>query len=166
MSAGFGARCVTVVTSDLMNTEAPTAAADILLLSQHPEEASLVRSAASEDRIHVVDTCGLVLPFLRRERDEFRDAPRPDLVLLDLDIEDQEECDTLVQIKTDPHLRGIPVVVISHRAGRQAAFSAYDLHANAYVVKPPDPEVFVQVVRGILYFWLKLARLPGSGETI
>jgi two-component system response regulator len=147
-----------------MGDRVPATAAEILLLSQRPDEADLVRSVAAQDRLHVVDACNLVLPFLRRERDEYRHSPRPNLILLDLDLHDQEHCDTLIQIKADPDLRSIPLVVMSYADNEESVVSAYDLHANAYVHKPRDPADFVQTVREILHFWLKLASLPGSGE--
>ena len=137
--------------------------ADILLLSDREDETELVRSAASARALHVVNACSDVLPFLRREG-SFRDSPRPDLIILDLDLANGQECDTLTEIKDDQELRRIPLVILAKNDAPALAGRAYDLRANAYVRKPKDPDHFMEMIRGVVRFWLELARLPGQGE--
>ena len=145
-----------------MLSEALTVA-DILLLSERPNEAELVRTAASIRCVHVVRACAEVLPFLRQQG-SYRNSPRPDLILLDLDLSRDDDCDTLIQIKQDEALRRIPLVVLAKSDQSALAGRAYDLRANAYVVKPDTAAEFIEVIRGVLRFWLELARLPGQGE--
>jgi chemotaxis family two-component system response regulator Rcp1 len=137
--------------------------ADILLLSEHPDEAELVRTAASIRCVHVVRACADVLPFLRHQG-RFRNSPRPDLIMLDLDLSRDDDCDTLIEIKQDAQLRRIPLVVLAKSDQSRLAGRAYDLRANAYIGKPNTAAEFVEVIRGVLRFWLELARLPGQGE--
>lgn len=138
-------------------------AADILLLSDREDETELVRAAAQAKRLHVVSACGDVLPFLRRQ-DRFRDSPKPDLIILDLDLASEETCDTLTQIKDDQELRRIPLVVLAKNDAPALAGRAYDLRANAYIRKPRNPEDFMEMIRGVVRFWLELARLPRQGD--
>src|SRR5438309_4402083 len=137
--------------------------ADILLLSDRDDETELVRTAASARSLHVVSACSDVLPFLRRQG-SFRDSPKPDLIILDLDLANAEQCDTLTQIKDDQELRRIPLVVLAKNDAPEMAVRAYDLRDNAYVRKPDDCEGFLDAIRGVLRFWLELARLPGQGD--
>ncbi len=142
-----------------MTAETLPAAAEILLLADQSEEIDIIREAARTGHVNVVELCPEVLAFLRRE-EGFRDAPRPDLIFLDLDLSNPDHCDTLRGIKEDPDLRRIPVIVIAPGDSRRAVEDAYGLHANAYVVKPRDQEQFMRVMEATLSFWLKLARLP------
>lgn len=142
-----------------MRAEAPSAAAEILLLSDNDRDIRLVKGAANSSHVNVVPECPDVLAFLRHEL-SFRDSPRPDLILLDLDLSNPEHCDTLQGIKQDESLRRIPVIVMAASDSPDKIQGAYDLHANAYVLKPTDPEDFVKVINTTLTFWLKLARLP------
>jgi len=137
--------------------------ADILLLSDREDETELVRTAASARALHVVSACSDVLPFLRRQ-DSYRDSPRPDLIILDLDLANGDECDTLTEIKDDQELRRIPLVILAKNDVPALAGRAYDLRANAYVRKPKHPGDFVEMIRGVVRFWLELARLPGQED--
>lgn len=142
-----------------MQVAAPSIAAEILLLSENEGEVSLVRRAIEKSCLNVVDDCPAVLRFLRREP-PYQDSPRPDLILLDLDLSDPDQCDTLEQIKRDPSFKRIPLVVLATNDSTRNVFQAYDLHANAYIAKPSDQDSFVRVIRATLAFWLNLARLP------
>jgi chemotaxis family two-component system response regulator Rcp1 len=142
-----------------MRAEAPSAAAEILLLSDKDQDIRLVKGAAMASHINVVGGCPHVLSFLRRER-SFSDSPRPDLILLDLDLSNPEHCEMLREIKEDDAFRRIPVIVMAASDSDDIVQDAYDLHANAYVLKPKDPKEFVSVINTILTFWLTLARLP------
>ena len=142
-----------------MSAEAATDAADILLLSQRANEVQLVRHAVETNQLNVVAVCGDVLSYLRRTG-AFREASRPDLILLDLDLSDPRECVTLEEIKRAPEFKRIPIVVLAADESYDTIWRAYDLHANAYILKPGNPDEFVRVIRATLGFWLKLARLP------
>jgi len=142
-----------------MRAEAPTEAAYILLLSQRADEVQLVRDALETNQLSVVAACGDVLSYLRRTG-PYREALRPDLILLDLDLSDPRECQTLEEIKRDPEFKCIPIVVLAADDSYNMIWRAYDLHANAYILKPGKPDEFVRVIRATLSFWLKLARLP------
>jgi CheY-like chemotaxis protein len=144
-----------------MPAEALSAAAEILLLADKDQDVLLVRGAAHTNNINVVPGCPQVLSFLRREQG-YGDCPRPDLILLDLDLSNPEDCDTLREIKEDTAFRRIPVIVLAANDTHAVIQDAYNLHANAYIVKPKEPEEFVRVVKATLSFWLKLARLPND----
>ena len=137
--------------------------ADILLLSDREDETELIRTAASARALHVVSACSDVLRFLRRQG-SYRDSPRPDLIILDLDLANSEECDTLTEIKDDQELRRIPLVVLAKNEAPALAGRAYDLRANAYVRKTKNADEFVEMIRGVVRFWLELARLPGQED--
>ncbi len=142
-----------------MRAEAPSAAGEILLLSDNDCDIRLIKGSAARSHVNVVPECPDVLAFLRNER-SYADSPRPDLILLDLDLANPEHCDTLRGIKEDDSLRRIPVIVLAAGNSPKNIEDAYDLHANAYVLKPSDPEQFVQAMNTTLTFWLTLARLP------
>ena len=142
-----------------MPTEAPSAAAEILLLEQDISEVPAFEQATESSHLNVVRECVSILDFLRR-RGNHSNAPRPDLILLDLQLSDPEGCEMLAEIKRDPQLKRIPVVVLANSESYEDIFQAYDLHANAYICKPPDREQFIRVLRATLHFWLALARLP------
>ena len=142
-----------------MRAEAPSVSAEILLLSDKDQDIRLVRGAAKTSHVNVVGDCPDVLSFLRRES-RFIDSPRPDLILLDLDLSNPEHCDALREIKGEDAFRRIPVIVMAANDSPAIIQDAYNLHANAYVVKPKEPEDFVRLIDTTLTFWLKLARLP------
>lgn len=142
-----------------MPTEAPSAAAEILLLEQDSKELAVFEEATARNHLNVVAECVSVLDFLSR-RGRHSNAPRPDLILLDLDLSDPLGCEMLTDIKKNPETKRIPVIILSESDSSQNIFQAYDLHANAYISKPADPQQFVKVLRATLHFWLSLARLP------
>ena len=142
-----------------MPTEAPSAAAEILLLEQNSEDVAIFEEATDSNHLNVIVDCPTVLQFLRRQG-KHSDAPRPDLILLDLELSDPEGCEMLSDIKKDKQLKRIPVVVLASSESYEDIFQAYDLHANAYICKPADRDQLVQILRATLHFWLTLARLP------
>lgn len=142
-----------------MPTEAPAAAAEILLLEENTDAAALIGKAAENSNLSVVAACPEILGYLRREG-KYEQAPRPDLILLDLDLSRKEDCEMLSDIKKDAVFKRIPVVVLASSDSYANIFQAYDLHANAYICKPPDQEQFLTLVRATLHFWLALVRLP------
>src|SRR5579884_2918864 len=106
-----------------MPTEAPTAAAEILLLTQHAADADVIRQASESSRLNVVSTCPDILSWLRREG-KYGDAVRPDLILLDLDLSDTEDCELLSQVKQDPEFKRIPVVVLAASEAQENIYQA------------------------------------------
>jgi CheY-like chemotaxis protein len=101
------------------------------------------------------------MAFLRREG-EYVDAPRPDLILLDLNMPRKNGFETLAEIKQDPVFRCIPVVILTASEAEQDIVKTYDLHANCYITKPVDLEQFKAVVRSIEKFWFSIVKLPSE----
>jgi two-component system, chemotaxis family, response regulator Rcp1 len=136
---------------------------EILLVEDNPADIRLTREALHEAKIsnnlHVATDGVQALRFLHRE-EEHADAPRPDLMLLDLNLPKKTGREVLEVVKEDPDLRRIPVVVLTTSEAEQDIVRSYDLHANAYIKKPVDFGSFVEVVRAIEDFWFSVVRLP------
>jgi CheY-like chemotaxis protein len=136
---------------------------EVLLVEDNPGDVRLMREAFWEvDVRHCLHTASdgvEAIDFLRR-REGYARAPRPDLIVLDLNLPRKDGREVLAEIKQDARLRHIPVVVLSSSAAAEDVAGAYDLHANCYVSKPVDFEQFVRVVRSIETFWFNTARLP------
>jgi two-component system, chemotaxis family, response regulator Rcp1 len=134
----------------------------ILLVEDNPGDARLAAEVFKERAhkdLYVVEDGAEALAFLRREG-EFEDAPRPDLVLLDLNLPRKDGNEVLNAIKGDDRLRRIPVIVLTSSQDPDAVTKAYDLNANCYVTKPLDFDRFERVMRAIEDFWLTIAELP------
>jgi two-component system, chemotaxis family, response regulator Rcp1 len=99
------------------------------------------------------------MAFLRREG-TFVDAPRPDLILLDLNLPKKDGREVLSEVKSDPLLRRTPVIVLTTSTAEEDVVRSYDLHANCYIAKPVDLNQFITVVRCIEDFWLSIVKLP------
>ncbi|WP_328449843.1 MULTISPECIES: response regulator [unclassified Amycolatopsis] len=136
---------------------------DILLVEDDPGDVLMTREAFEHHKIrnalHVASDGVEALRFLHREG-PFADAPRPGLILLDLNLPRKDGREVLGEIKQDPALRTIPVVVLTTSEAEEDILRSYDLHANAYVTKPVDFEKFVEVVRQIDDFWVTVVQLP------
>ena len=143
-------------------TQAP-APIDILLVEDDPGDVLMTREAFEHHKIrnalHVVSDGVEALEFLNREGC-FGEAPRPGLILLDLNLPRKDGRELLGEIKRDPGLRTIPVVVLTTSEAEEDILRSYELHANAYVAKPVDFEKFVEVVRKIDEFWVTVVKLP------
>ena len=113
------------------------------------------------NRLNVVGDGVEAVSYLRRDG-AYADAVRPDLVLLDLNLPKRDGRQVLEEIKADPDLRRIPIVVLTTSEAEEDVLRSYDLHANAYVTKPVDFERFVEVIRQIDEFFISVVRLPGS----
>ncbi|HKI58681.1 MAG TPA: response regulator [Trueperaceae bacterium] len=139
---------------------------DILLVEDSPGDARLTREALAEGKLknvlHLVEDGEQALAFLRGE-DGYADAPRPDLVLLDLNLPRVDGREVLAEMKADPDLKRIPVVVLTTSSADEDVLRAYELAANCYITKPVDLDKFLGVVRSIEEFWLTVVRLPGRG---
>jgi two-component system, chemotaxis family, response regulator Rcp1 len=136
---------------------------EVLLVEDNPGDVRLTKEALKEgkvsNRLHVAPDGVEALAFLRREG-AYADAVRPDLILLDLNLPKKDGREVLQEVKSDPNLRNIPVVVLTSSQAEQDILRAYDLHANCYVSKPVDLDQFITVVKSIETFWFSIVRLP------
>src|SRR5688500_14665552 len=135
----------------------------VLLVEDNPGDVRLTKEALKEgkllNQLTVVGDGVEALSFLRKEG-KYADAIQPELILLDLNLPKKDGREVLAEIKADPKLRRIPVVVLTTSEADQDILRSYDLHANCYVTKPVDLDAFVEVVRSIEDFWLAIVRLP------
>ncbi len=136
---------------------------DILLVEDNPGDVRLTREALRDakvcNRLHVVEDGAEALEFLYREG-AYVNVPRPDLILLDLNLPRKDGREVLAKIKTAEELKRIPVVVLTTSKAEEDILKAYDLHANCYICKPVDLDQFIAIVRSIEDFWLALVKLP------
>ena len=138
---------------------------EILLVEDNSGDVRLTIEALKEgkvrNRLSVARDGVEALAFLRREGPH-ASAPRPDLILLDLNLPRLDGREVLAEIKGDARLRRIPVVVLTTSKAEEDILRTYDLHANCYINKPVDLDQFISVVRSIDDFWLSVVRLPGG----
>jgi CheY-like chemotaxis protein len=136
---------------------------EILLVEDNPGDVRLTREALKDARVlnqmHVVTDGAAAMAFLRRTGIH-ADALRPDLVLLDLNLPRKNGREVLEEIKGDPSLSQIPVIILTTSQAEQDILESYRLRANAFVPKPVDLGDFLRVVRSIEQFWLEIVRLP------
>ena len=148
-------------------TGVPLRPVRVLLVEDNPGDVRLVREALAEgtvpSELSVARDGVEALAFLRRG-DGHADAPRPDVILLDLNLPRMDGREVLQAVKSDPSLRTIPVVVLTSSEADRDIAQAYALHANCYVPKPVDLDRFIAVIHSIQQFWFTVARLPGEGE--
>ena len=139
--------------------------ADILLVEDNPGDVRLTQEAFKEgqiqNRLHVVTDGVEAMSFLNQSGD-FADAPRPDIILLDLNLPRKNGDEVLEEIREDPILRPIPVIVLTSSQAEEDVVKSYNLCANAYLTKPVDPDRFTAVVRTFEEFWLSVVRLPAD----
>ena len=128
-------------------------ATDVMITKEALVHAKLLNT------LHVVNDGIEAMDFLYR-RGKYPKAPRPDLILLDLNMPRKNGQEVLAEIKADDKLKFIPVVILTTSKAEEDVLKAYGLHANCYVVKPVDFEVFAEVVRSIEQFWFSVVRLP------
>ena len=137
----------------------------ILLVEDNPGDVRLTKEALKEAKVRnqlsVVEDGVAAMSFLRREG-EYTDAERPDLILLDLNLPKKDGREVLEEIKQDPALKRIPIVVLTTSRAEQDILQSYDLHANCYVTKPVDLDQFINIVKSIEDFWLTIVRLPSE----
>jgi CheY-like chemotaxis protein len=136
---------------------------EILVVDDNPAEIGLMREALEgtrvTNRLHAAHGGAEAMAFLRREG-LFQDAPRPDLILLDVNMPRKGGLEVLADIKADHSLRGIPIVMLTSSKEERDVARAYDLQASGYVQKPVDFDDFIAVMGGIEQFWTGIARLP------
>jgi CheY-like chemotaxis protein len=136
---------------------------DILMVEDDPGDVRLTREALKGSKLlhslNVVEDGVAALDYLRRNP-PYRDAVRPDLVLLDLNLPRKDGREVLAAMKQDPALRAIPVVILTTSQAEEDVLRAYNLNANCYVTKPVDFDQFMRIVRTIEEFWLNVVTLP------
>jgi two-component system, chemotaxis family, response regulator Rcp1 len=141
----------------------PSKAIDILLVEDNPGDVQLAREALESGKVrntlYVANDGEAAMDFLRR-RGPHANAPRPDLVLLDLNLPRKDGREVLAEVKGDEDLKRIPVVILTTSAGEEDILKSYNLHANCYITKPIDLGQFLKVVRSIEDFWLTIVKLP------
>jgi CheY-like chemotaxis protein len=138
---------------------------DVLLVEDDEGDVLMTREAFEHYKIrntlHVVTDGEQALQFVRRQGD-FADAPRPGLIMLDLNLPRRDGLEVLAELKGDPDLRLIPVVILTTSQAEEDILRSYALHANAYVAKPVDFERFIDVIRQIDNFFITVVKLPTS----
>jgi len=140
---------------------------DILLVEDSPADVLIAREALAEAKlfntIHVAEDGVEALDFLYK-RGKFASVPRPDLILLDLNLPRKNGREVLAEIKAYENLKSIPVVVLTTSSAEEDILKSYNLHANCYVVKPVEFDSFVKAVQSIQQFWFSIVSLPPDKE--
>ena len=146
-----------------MTTEMQARPVELLLVEDSPGDVRLTIEALKEGRVinhlMVVHDGEEAVALLRRQG-QYANAARPDLILLDLNLPRKSGMEVLAEIKADPDLKRIPVVVLTTSQAEEDVLRSYELHANCYIVKPVDLDQFMSVVQAIKSFWLALVVLP------
>jgi len=150
-----------------MNTKQQASGAiEILLVEDNPGDVRLTEEALKIgkilNRLSVVNDGVEALAFLRREG-KYANAPRPDLIMLDLNLPKKDGREVLAEVKSDDDLKRIPVVVLTISKAEEDILKTYNLHANCYVTKPVDLNQFLTVVKAVEDFWLTIVKLPPNG---
>jgi chemotaxis family two-component system response regulator Rcp1 len=146
-------------------TEALGRPIEILLVEDSPGDVRLTREALADAKVrNNLTVCSDGVEALRclRQEGNFRGTGKPDLILLDLNLPKKDGRQVLEEIKDDPELRRIPVVVLTTSKADEDILRSYDLHANCYISKPVDLDRFIEVVRSIEDFWLTIVKLPST----
>ena len=139
---------------------------NVLLVEDDPGDVLMTREAFEEflnNRLDVVNDGAAAIAFLRKE-EPYQDVPTPDLILLDLNLPRRDGREVLAEIKADPSLQHIPVVVLTTSAAEEDILRSYQLHANAYVTKPVDFDNFIRAIRQIDHFFVSVVRLPAGSS--
>jgi len=148
-----------------MSTQTVSRPVEVLLVEDNPGDVRLTWEALKEGKIrnnlHVAKDGVEALAFLRREGEHAR-APRPDVILLDLNLPRKDGREVLTEVKGDASLRQIPVVILTSSQAEEDICRAYDLHANCYISKPVDLDQFIKVVKSIEDFWFTVVKLPSE----
>jgi chemotaxis family two-component system response regulator Rcp1 len=138
---------------------------EILLVEDNPGDLRLTVEALKESKVrnklHFAENGVEAMAFVHRQG-KYANAPHPDLILLDLNLPKKDGREVLAEIKADPQLKRIPVVILTISKAQEDILRTYDLHANCYITKPVDFEQFITVVKSIEDFWLTLVKLPSE----
>ena len=148
-----------------MEEQNPNRPVEILLVEDNPADVELTIEALKEGKVsnhlNVVMDGIEALVFLRREA-AYADAPCPDLILLDLNLPKKSGRETLAEIKQDPELCTIPVVILTTSEAEKDIVESYKLHANCYIKKPVDLEQFITIIKSLENFWFTVVKLPSK----
>lgn len=140
---------------------------EILLVEDSPADVRLTQEALRDGKVlnhmSAVSDGIEAMAYLKREG-PYRDVQRPDLILLDLNMPRMDGREVLEQIKKDPDLKRIPVVILTTSRAEEDILRSYNLHANCYISKPVDLEQFITVIKSIEEFWLTIVQLPDGGN--
>lgn len=151
-----------------MSEDLHTRPAEVLLVEDNPSDVRLTQEAMKEgrllNRMHTVGDGEAAIKFLTRQH-PYENAPRPDLILLDLNLPKKSGREVLAEIKQLDELKTIPVVVLTTSKAEEDILKTYELHANCYITKPVDLEKFILVVKSIESFWLSIVNLPRNGPS-
>jgi two-component system response regulator len=138
-------------------------AIEILLVEDNPGDIELTRIALEDNKmsvnLNVAEDGVEALKFLKKQ-DQYQGAPHPDLILLDLNLPKKDGREVLAEMKADPVLKRIPVVILTTSQAEEDVLKAYNLSANCYITKPVDLDRFVKIVRSIENFWFTIVKLP------
>ncbi|MGZ7118314.1 MAG: response regulator [Methanobacterium sp.] len=152
-----------------MKIQEKTKQVEILLVEDNEGDVGLIEEVFEDAKIrnnlHVTEDGEEAMLFLHKEG-EFSDAPRPDMILLDLNLPKKDGREVLKEIKMDDDLKRIPVVVLTTSKAEKDILKSYDLHANSYITKPVDFDQFIRVIKSIEDFWLDVVKLPSKSEPI
>lgn len=136
---------------------------NILLVEDNPADARLIEEVFKDtnvnNRIHVAKDGVEAMDFLNKEN-EYSDAPKPDIILLDLNLPRKDGREVLREVKSDEDLKSIPIVILTTSSAKEDVIKTYRNHANCYITKPVDFDQFLKVINAIEDFWLKVVRLP------
>jgi len=136
---------------------------NILIVEDNPGDARLIKEVLNEGKIlndlHIVKDGVEAMEFLHK-RGEYAKAPRPDLIILDLNLPKKDGREVLAEVKSDQHLKSIPIVIMTTSNAEEDILKSYNLHANCYITKPLDFHQFVKVVESIENFWFSMVKLP------
>jgi len=150
-----------------MDTCAPIRPIDILLIEDNLGDIDLAREALGmgklHNSLHVVQDGVAAMDFLRK-KGKYANSPRPDLIILDLNLPKKDGRQVLAEIKVDDDLKRIPVVILTTSCAEEDVIKTYNLHANCYISKPIDMKQFLHVVQSIEEFWLSIVVLPNGAK--
>ena len=136
---------------------------EILLVDDNPGDVRLTVEAFKEHNVHnhlnVVEDGMKAIAYLKQQA-PYENALRPDVILLDLNLPKKDGREVLAEIKQDPHLKRIPVVILTTSKAEEDILKTYNLHANCYITKPVEFDEFIRVVKSIENFWLRVVKLP------
>lgn len=139
---------------------------EILLVEDNPGDVRLTQEALKDGKVrnnlHVVEDGVAAMAFMRQEG-QYANVPRPDLILLDLNLPRKDGREVLAEIKADEGLKRIPVIVLTTSQAEEDICKAYGLNANCYIAKPVDLDQFITVIKSIEDFWLTIVKLPSKG---
>ena len=148
-----------------MNNNNSDKAIHILMVEDNPGDVRLALEAFKESKIrntmNVLEDGAEVMPYLRQEG-KYANAIRPDIILLDLNLPKKDGREVLSEIKNDPDVKAIPVVILTTSQAQKDIMNAYNLHVNCYITKPVDLDQFLNVVKAIDNFWLTIVKLPSQ----